>query len=65
MAQALTPASPPPLSYIARFNHPMRYQRVALIKANSLADAQTFAANSIRGTLWIVASVVPYTVKNG
>ena len=64
MAQAPAP-SPPPLSYLVRYDHPMRYQRVAMIKANSLADAQEFAAASIKNTLWIVHSVTPYTPTYG
>lgn len=64
MAQAPAP-SPPPLSYLVRYNHPMRYQRVAMIKANSLADAQGFAAASVKNTLWIVHSVTPYTRTYG
>lgn len=64
MAQAPAPR-PPPLSYLVRFDHPVRYQRTAIIKANALADAQAFAAASVKNTLWIVHSVTPYTPTYG
>lgn len=64
MATAPTP-SPPPLPFLARFDHPIRYQRTQIIKADDLAHAQAIAAESVKGTLWIVASVTPYTPRHG
>lgn len=54
-------STPPPLSYIVRLSHPIYYQDVRLVKANSTADAQAIAAAMVAGTAWTVASVTPYT----
>ena len=53
--------SPPPLSYIVRLSHPVSYQRMRLVKADSLAGAQAIAVALVAGTEWTVASVTPYT----